>query len=157
MNSQDVFALIILAVTHFVGGIVAFGSSLLAVPFLLLLYGASELGPVLFVIVVAGLLQSTFLVMKNWRNTDIRACLILLGGAACGIPVGMQVVDLLPERGIMILLGVLTLTAGLVPFFRPGGDARLPVWLTAGVAVVSGVIHGAFASGGTVLVAYVQG
>ncbi|GEM_PF-1937712 len=156
MNPEDVTALIILAVTHFVGGIAAFGSSLLAVPFLLLLYGASELGPVLFVIVVAGLLQSTFLVIKNWQNTDVRSCAILLVGAACGIPVGMRVVDSLPEQGIMLLLGALTLIAGVIPFFHPGGERRLPAALTAAVAVVSGIIHGAFASGGTVLVAYVQ-
>jgi len=156
MNAIDVAALLILVVTHFIGGIAAFGSSLMAVPFLLLLYGPEELAPILFVIVVVGLMQSTFLVWKNWRHTDVKACALLLAGAACGIPLGMELVHVLPEAGVMILLGTLTFLAGAVNLLRAGTATSLPWPVTGAVALVSGVIHGAFASGGTILVAYTQ-
>ncbi len=154
--NPDLLAILILAVSHFVGGIAAFGSSLLALPFLLLLYGTGELSRILFVIVLAGMLQSLYLVLQNWKHCDIKTCALLLVGAACGIPIGMALVDVLPERGILLLLGMLTFLGGVMNLLKRGEGSSLPWPLSLLVALISGLIHGAFASGGTILVAYTQ-
>ncbi|MEX0324659.1 MAG: TSUP family transporter [Puniceicoccaceae bacterium] len=150
-------ALAIIVVTHFIGAIAVFGSSLLAVPPLLLLYGPESLPLVLFVLVIVGLLQAILLAMRNWRAADGRFCFRLLLGSATGLPLGMVLTSVLPGRAVMILLGLLTLAAGvsngLSARIKP--SARVRRWAFP-IALATGLIHGAYASGGTVLVAYAQ-
>jgi uncharacterized membrane protein YfcA len=157
LSVTAVIGLIIILVTHFIGAIAVFGSSLLAVPPLLMLYGPESLPEVVFILIVVGLLQSLLLAVRNWKMADYRLCGLLLVGSGIGVPLGMLSVSVLPGRSIMILLGFLTLAAGLSGLIAKSPNPEPASRRWAGpVAVVSGIIHGAFASGGTILVVYLQ-
>ena len=150
-------ALLIILVTHFIGAVAVFGSSLLAVPPLLIVYGPESLPEVVFILIVVGLLQSMLLAARNWRRADYRMCRLMLLGSCIGLPIGMISVSILPGRAIMILLGLLTFTAGLGGLMTKSVNPRPASRRWAGpIAAASGIIHGAFASGGTILVIYAQ-
>lgn len=156
--STHLLALLVIAITHFVGGIAAFGASMLAIPFLIFLYGSGELSTIIFTMVVVGLFQSLYLVSQTWRHIDGKFFLLMLAGAGIGMPIGLGIVESISETTIMLLLGTLTLMAGAMNLSSPEteGNQRASPAITMIVSVVAGIIHGAFASGGSALVAYAQ-
>lgn len=160
MDALDALALLLIAITHFIGGIATFGSSLLAVPALLMIYGPDTLPRVVLLMVVVGLSQCVWLAWRNHHATDRRLGLAMLLGSALGVPVGFTLVNRLPGTAILLLLGALTLAAGITGLLSPPRQTHAPNRrlrrAALPVSALAGVVHGAFASGGTVLVAYVQ-
>ena len=149
-----VWTILALFATHVLGGVAAFGSTLLALPLLLLL--GWDLRAAVALLATVGLVQAVHVSCLTWRGADRRALVRILVVAGLGIPLGFLAAGHLPERGLGVLLGVLLAAAGgsrLVEHCRRT-TWRPPGWVLYTLLLAGGVIHGAFASGGATLTIY---
>ncbi|MEM1212398.1 MAG: sulfite exporter TauE/SafE family protein [Planctomycetota bacterium] len=154
---QHSLAILIIAVTHYVGGIATFGSSFLAVPLLLLVYGPEQLDRVVLVMIAVGALQAYLICWRTRRDVVRPVLLAMLLGAGAGIPIGVYGLNYLPAAMAMPLIGALILVAGALNLREAVASShRHRPALTVLASMGAGIVHGAFASGGTVLVAYCQ-
>jgi uncharacterized protein len=167
---------VIVLLTHFQEGVTGFGCTVLALPFITLLLGLKVAVPVL---VINGWLLAMMLVLESRKRIVWKefARIILLVGI--GFPFGIWGSKTLPENtlkwvlaGFMIVVG----TQGLVSQFGarirksgPGSEKKTRIrksgaalgemnlrtrLLTSAFLPLGGVIHGAFGSGGPLVVIY---
>ena len=156
MIAQAALALAIMFTTHFLGGIAAFGSALLALPVLLAV--GWELRYAMAVLLLVGSIQSVYMAFLTGRNADWKelARILLLAGLA--IPIGFLSAEYLPQRALQIALGAILVGAGasrLVEHWR-GSSWQPPRWVLQALLVVGGIIHGAFGTGGATLTVYAR-
>ena len=156
MEGVDLIALILLiGLTHWVGGIAAFGSSLLALPGLVWLL---PLRQAVFMLVVLGLLQGLQVFASTWRALDLPHLRRMLLLSAIGLPVGVALREYLPEKPLLCILGFTLIASGLSKLRQERASVSTLLRPSAlrGLLVGGGVIHGAFACGGALLVVYAQ-
>jgi uncharacterized membrane protein YfcA len=154
--SLIIITLIILFVTHCFGGIVAFGSTLLALPLLLL--SGWELRPAVGMLLIAGTAQALHMTWLNWRNADRKELLRILVIAGMGLPIGFLSARFLPQSGLSIALGLILTTAGISRLFEHYSQQQWqpPAWVLKILLFAGGLIHGAFGSGGATLTIYAR-
>ena len=155
MTQWHWIVLIIISLSHVVGGVTAFGSSLLAVAALVALGGTEHLGMSVAVLAVCGLLQAGMIVWRSHRAIDHRALGLILVCALAGLPVGHVLSASLDGAGVRLVLGALLITGGLLPLVASSSWSA-PIWLRVPLLVLAGIVHGSFASGGTVLIPYMR-
>lgn len=123
---------------------VALASSVLRLP----------LSEVLPSFVPVNLALSLFLAFQNRRDADLRLLLLrILPAMLVGLPLGMWAFSALPESLLRRTLGLflLALSAPLL-FLRAREPTPLPRVLSLGLLGLAGVLHGAFATGGPMVV-----
>lgn len=159
MNDILIYSLVaaIVFLTHFQQGITGFGCTVLAMPFVTLLIGLQTAVPAL---IIQGWLLALLTVIDSWRKIVWRefAWIALLVGA--GMPVGIWMANALPADRLKLILAFFAVAVGvegLIKQYR----AAVPVRSTRRVRRISslflplgGIIHGAFASGGPLVVIY---
>jgi len=154
------YALVALVVlfTHFQEGVTGFGCTVLALPFIVLLIGLETAVPVL---AIQAWLLALGIVTESrkrivWREYGI---IVLLTGA--GLPLGMWMASSLPEARLKWVLAAFMLVVGAQGLWKhtrkvvqnDKGSPRAR-FLAALALPLGGVIHGAFASGGPLVVIY---
>ncbi len=150
-------ALVIL-LTHFQEGVTGFGCTVLALPFVTLLLGLNTAVPVL---VLQGWLIALLIVIESRKKivwSEFGKLLLLVG---IGMPVGMWMSGAIPEMGLRWVLAVFMLgvgAQGLIKHLAPnvaGQDASPRTKAVASLFLpLGGIIHGAFGSGGPLIVIY---
>ncbi|MFO0550821.1 MAG: sulfite exporter TauE/SafE family protein [Polyangiaceae bacterium] len=155
----------IVAIAFTIEAALGFGATVVTVALGSLLW---SIEPLLAVFVPVNLVLSSVLSARNARMVDVRTLsLRVLPLALLGLPFGMLALDRLPERWLKLAFGFFVVTLALIELARQarlrraaaGGDAKVePVGRVAGVSllVLGGAIHGAFATGGPMIV-YVLG
>ncbi|MFW5681986.1 MAG: TSUP family transporter [Phycisphaeraceae bacterium] len=154
MDAFFFWTLVILFATHLVGGLAAFGSTLLALPLLLLV--GWELRPAVGVLLIVGSVQAVSMAVLTGRGADRAALLRMLLVAGAGLPVGFLFAHVLPQTGLQVVLGVVLAAAGasrLIEHWRKR-EWRPPAWALWTLLGAGGIIHGAFGSGGATLTVY---
>jgi len=147
---------IILFGAHLLGGIAAFGSTLLALPLLLLI--GWETRPAVALLVIVGLVQALQISFLTWREADRRALVRILVVAGVGIPLGFLAASHLPEHALGVFLGLLLIGAGALRLRERWirKEYLPPTWILNLLLLIGGVAHGAFGSGGATLTIYGQ-
>jgi uncharacterized protein len=137
----------------FVQGVVGFGFGLVAMALIPLLLGVK--GAVPLVAVFGGVVNLS-LAVRYRRDLDVRAALPLFVGCALGIPAGVWLLRSLDPSLLTLTLGLLV-GGYVVNAARQGGAVRElgPRWGGA-LGLVSGVLGGAFSSGGPPAVVWVS-
>lgn len=143
----------IVLITHTLGAIAAYGSTLLALPPLAALLGDMRL--TVHLLRFTGTLQSGQVALQTWRDTDWRELGRMLAWASLGMAPGLALGGFLPRTPLLLLLAA-TLLAGGITGLRVRGDSPRPLGRGVGalLLIASGLIHGAFACGGALLVIY---
>ncbi|MCL5270510.1 MAG: sulfite exporter TauE/SafE family protein [bacterium] len=152
---RAVLAIVAIAVTHWLGGVTAFGSTLLAFPVLVWLIDLRSTRTILLLI---GTIQAYQVFAYTYRGIDWRQFGRMALLAGLGLPVGMLAVRHLPEKPLLAFLGGVLVASG-VSRLRAGSAAHSRGWpapILDGLLVLGGIIHGAFISGGAALVVYAQ-
>jgi uncharacterized membrane protein YfcA len=147
-------SLLIIATTHYLGAVAAYGSTLLAVPLLALLL--DDLQSVVFILLIAGTVQSLHMFWLTRRDIDRRQLAAMLLVAGLGLPIGYAAMAWLPQRTLFLALGLVLILSGLSQEFRETclGALFAPAWVMRALLFTGGVIHGAFAAGGGPVVVY---
>jgi len=151
-----IFAIILLANTA--SSLTGFGGTVLALPFVAMLIGVKTAVPVL---VVQAWVLAVFICGHAHRSISWRDWAKIVGFVVAGLPVGIWAAGVVPENPLKLALGLFTLGVGAYGIARPLPRAdsreRLVGWkgraMTALLAL-GGVVHGAFATGGPLIVVY---
>lgn len=157
--SGEAFSLIaaiaVITCTHWIGGITAYGSALLALPVLIWIV---DLPSARAALIVIGMIQAVQIFIYTFRNISWPKFRRMLFWAGLGLPVGMLTVTRLPREPLLVLLGVILIAGGLsklapVPASIKNG---WPKSLLTGLMFLGGLIHGAFGTGGAAMVVAAQ-
>lgn len=144
-----------IAATHWLGSIAAFGSTMLALPVLVWFLDIKDARTVLLLIGTVQCYQVFTYVHRdiNWRLVG-RMSLF----AGLGLPIGICALRFLPEAPLLVFLGIVLLASG-VAGLRTADTNHARRWPPAALDAllfVGGIIHGAFVCGGPALVVYAQ-
>ena len=149
--------LVILA-THFQQGVTGFGCTVLALPLVTLLVGIHVAVPVL---AIQGFILALLIVIQARRHIVWREFGHMTLLMAVGMPVGMWMYGRLPESrlelalaGFMLVVGIQGLVAGCRAGCAAACPPGQPGWLAQSLLPLGGICHGAFASGGPLVVVY---
>lgn len=146
----------IILLAHTAETVLGFGATLIALALGVHLFPLDEL---LLILVVLGLVQSTWLILRGYRHIDW-PCLLrrIIPFAAFGMAGGIALRGAAPEYTLKLILGTFVMAIAaweLRRHFRkatpaaPFSGSRAAAILSAG-----GVFHGLFASGGPLVVYY---
>jgi uncharacterized membrane protein YfcA len=152
------FGTIILS-THILEGITGFGCTIVAMPFAVMLFDFETARASL---TVTALIQCLYICLRNYRKISWRDLAIFLFFMGIGMPVGMMIYYYLsPEllKKILAVFSALVSVRGLFIFFHRKKrnveeQCLLPGFVFKGLLVAGGIIHGAFTSGGPLVIIY---
>ena len=157
MNPILLYSLVGLLIfcSHVVAGIAGFGNQVFALPLLALLVGL-DAGKC--TLVVLGTVMYTILTVRWHKRINYRqlGTIVVLAGA--GLVVGMYLFERFDQhqRAMRIALGVFVLVIGVQGLVRPTLVKLVPTPLAKLCVLAGGVVHGAFTTGGPLLVIYAQ-
>jgi len=144
---EYLFVLSVGLVAGVVGGIVGFGSSIMLMPVLVIIFGPRQAVPIM---AVASIMVNMSRIVVWWRDVDWRAC---ASYAVTGVPaavLGARTLLVLPASVVDIALG--TFFIAMVPLRRwiAGHDFRLGLVHLALIGGVVGFITGIVATTGPI-------
>ena len=147
------FGLVVVA-THFLEGITGFGCTVLAMPFSILLVGVRTAKPIL---TLYAFLLAAYIVARSWRHIDWKSFGRMIVLLLLGLPIGIALYSFLPQQELLWILAIFMLAVSvrglLISFGRlpPGGT---PEKAALALVFFGGIIHGAFSSGGPLVITY---
>ena len=141
----------ILFVSTFIRSALGFGDALVAMPLLAMAVGVTTATPI--VAFAASTIAITIL-LKDWREVDVRSTWRLVVSSLVGIPFGLVLLKFAPEFWVKIVLGVFLILYGIYNLLAP----RLPTienqrWSYL-FGFVAGVLGGAYNANGPPVVIY---
>jgi uncharacterized membrane protein YfcA len=142
--------LIILAVglvAGTLGGIVGFGSSIMLMPVLVIVFGPLQAVPIM---AIAAILANASRIVVWWRDVDWRVCAAY---SLTGVPaaaLGARTLFSLPPRLIEIAIGVFFIAMIFVRRWMAARDLRLKPWHLAILGLLIGYITGIVVSTGPI-------
>lgn len=148
---------LLVLVTYFQEAVTGFGCTVLALPFaILLLGGVAEAKPVLVMLALILNIGVAILGRKDisWRESGKILLMVL-----AGVPAGIWLAEALPEKWLKLILGVFMVAIGLNGLRTLGSGTAIKTSqrsraLASGFLPLGGIIHGAFGSGGPLVVIY---
>jgi len=158
MSAIEILILVgfVIFITHTLEAITGFGCTVLAFPFVIALMGNLEIAKIVLSI-LAWLLALYFVITKfkqiQWKQFGV---ILLLAGA--GMPAGMLLFKSFDAVILKKALGVFIIISAAIQLYKsfvPTTGARsLPKWIGYTFLLSGGIVHGAFAVGGPLIVLY---
>lgn len=153
---------VVVLISHVLEGITGFGSTALSLPLLSALMGIGLVKPVLMMYVAP---LAVYILAKSWKAIDWRHYGRMVLMMALGVPIGVLLYTWLPEKPLLGLLSAFTIAVsarGLIGTVRASKDEdkkapqekRYKGTLQLALVWLGGIIHGAFASGGPLIIIY---
>jgi len=148
---------LVVFMTHALEGVTGFGCTVLALPFMCWLVGPRIAVPVL---VTLAWMLAILIVVKARCHIVWREFGRIVLYALPGLPLGMVLYRYLPERGLLILLGVFMIFVGVRGlahhWIRHVGmtTQQTPNWRHRLALFGGGIVQGALGSGGPLVVIY---
>ncbi|MFO8058177.1 MAG: sulfite exporter TauE/SafE family protein, partial [bacterium] len=136
---------------HVVHGITGFGAMVLALPLLSLLFPVKIILPVM---VVVSFFQVGWFVITQWDRIQFKHAASILVLAAIGFPFGFAVFSYLPTKWLEIALGLFVIFVALWNLSGIETSRQLPQPAYYLLNFAGGIVQGALASGGPLLVIY---
>lgn len=151
LTATHVMVITVLFFSTFIRSAFGFGDALLAMPLLVMLINPQTAAPL--VACIAFTIAITIL-LKSWRDVDIKAAWRLIALSLVGIPIGVQLLKTAPEHIIKAILGIVLILFGLYNLIAP----RLPKLKWQGwtyiFGFVAGILGGAYNTNGPPIVIY---
>jgi len=143
----------VISAAYFIGAVTGYGAAILALPVIVWLTG--DLNTSVIALLIVGEVQALHVGFFNVRYAPWRELGRMLICAGIGLPIGYACRRYLPQTPLLVAMGLIQLAGG-VSGLMPDDHRNPPHWLLKALLVVGGIIHGAFACGGTTLVVYAQ-
>ena len=148
-------ACLVMAVAQMVYVLFGFGSGLISVGLLALVF--PSLQDVVVMLLLVNLPAEMFVVLRSWKVVAWGGVAALCAGIFVGIPVGTAVLQGGEASFVLTLLGGFLVAAGSVFLaFPEGRRVRWPAGVAPPVGLLSGVLTGLFGTGGPPLILYYQ-
>jgi uncharacterized protein len=163
---QIVVVGLVVLITHAIEAITGFGCTVLALPFVTAILGVKLGVPLLAVL---GWILALYMVVTKWKQIIFREFFIIVFFVGIGMPIGMYAFQSLDptilKKGLAFFI-ILTSIWRIIKGASKKKDneesecctaaptKRLPKWIAYPTLIVGGIIHGAFASGGPLVVLY---
>ena len=144
-------------ITHGLEAITGFGCTVMAMPFVSLLVGLPKAK---FLLAILAWVLALYFVVTKFKKIVWKEFGIILAFVGLGMPLGMSAFVLLDKVVLTKVLAVfILLTSGFQLWKRliqkPAADAKsLPKPVYWALLFVGGIVHGAFATGGPLVVLY---
>lgn len=138
---------------HFIGALTGFGCTVLALPFTISLIGMDCGKPVLTVV---GLIQCLVVAISQFKDINWVEVKKIVFYVAIGMPIGLICYRYLPEDILITILSILMLMVSVKGILElKGYKFKSPKnYLLNFLLFFGGIIHGAFVSGGPLLMIY---
>ncbi len=147
------YAISVLGVAYFIRGISGFGSGLVAVPLLALVFPLSLVVPF---ILLLDFTASLVLGGVNFRQVRWGEVKPLLPFGVIGVALGTTMLVSLPKEPLLIGLGVFILVFALRSLLNLHGDKLVSRWWALPASLTGGTVGGLFGTGGPPYVIYLQ-
>ena len=128
-----------------------FGDALVAMPLLALFLEVRLATPL---VALCGSTLAFVMLLRGWRDVDVRAAWRLIVSTLVGIPIGLYYLTAVPEGVIKVVLGVLLAGFGL---YRLKGETAPRLGserLSYGFGLFAGILGGAYNTNGPPIVIY---
>lgn len=146
---------IVVLITHGIATITGFGGAVLAFPFVTVLLGVAKAKAILATV---SWFLALYIVVTSYRHLNVRQFLIITGVAGLGLPAGILFFNSYSPETLKLWLGVFIVVSAVVElrkFYFPLMSSRsAPGWFYLLLLLLGGVIHGAFATGGPLIILY---
>ncbi|HEY8889839.1 MAG TPA: sulfite exporter TauE/SafE family protein [Clostridium sp.] len=148
------FGLVVL-LAHFLEGITGFGCTVLALPFCIMLTGIKTAKPVL---TICALFLCLYVVIVSYKDIIWKQYIRIMIFVGIGLPVGIWIFNKFPENVLKDILAVFMIVIsirGLIICYRKNKVTK-PInnSLLNFILFIGGCIHGAFTSGGPLVIIY---
>jgi uncharacterized membrane protein YfcA len=143
------FALVLLLglVAGTVGGMVGFGTSIMLMPALIIVFGPREAVPIM---AIAAIMSNASRVAAWWREVDWRVTAAYSATAVPGAVLGARTLLTLPAGIVEVVLGIFFISMIFVRRWMAAQDWKLNLWHMALVGGVIGFITGIVVSTGPI-------
>jgi len=142
---------LIVFISTLIRSTLGFGNALIAMPLLVLLIGVKEAAPL---VALAGLLIALIMLIREWRDLAWKDTLVLLISSVLGLPLGLFLLEALPENIVQIILGLILISFGIYNL----AGIKLPVlenrYLAVPFGFLAGILGGAYNANGPPIVIY---
>ncbi len=143
--------LAVLFLSAFARSALGFGDALIAMPLLALFLEVRQATPL---VALCGSTLALTMLIRGWREVDIRAAWRLIVSTLVGVPIGLYYLTSVPEGVIKVVLGGLLAGFGI---YRLKGDAPPRLGserLSYGFGFFAGILGGAYNTNGPPIVIY---
>lgn len=147
------YALGVLLLAYFIRGISGFGSGLVAVPLLALMFPLPLVVPFILLLDFTASLVMGGLNLKLVRWDEVKP-LVPLG--AVGVVLGTTLLVSLPKTPLLIGLGVFVLAFAIRSLLNLHGERLVSRWWAAPASLLGGTVGGLFGTGGPPYVIYLN-
>lgn len=137
---------------YVVEGLTGFGGAVVALPFLSLLLGLNN--AVTLILMVSSLF-GVYVLLKKRRDVDWKQYAKMIVFMAFGLPAGILLGQYLPQNILKLALGIFTLLAGARGLWLRT-EKKTPMFLMRLCLVGGGILQGAFATGGPLVIVYAK-
>ncbi len=149
----DLLIVIIIFAAYVVEGLTGFGGAIIALPFLSLVLGLNN--SVTLILMVSSFF-GFYILLKKRGDVDWKQYARMIGFMAIGLPIGVLMGRYLPQDILKLALGAFTLFAGVRGLWLKGGAKMLSAFVMRLCLVGGGVLQGAFATGGPLVIVYAK-
>ena len=163
MTQILLFSLIIMT-TYFIEGLIGFGGTIMAIPLASMVIPLDKTVHVLTIIV---LLASSFIAIKDFKYIAKKEFMKIAGFMILGLPIGMILFKVLPERPLKMCLGIFMIFVGSKGLYQLKKSKEQKTTdevvtetsksqsLIENITLfLGGIVHGAFTCGGPFVVVY---
>lgn len=146
-----ILILLVIFISTLLRSAFGFGNALISMPLLVLLLDLKTATPL---VALVGIVTVLVMLLREWRQLEIREVLSLLLASLAGIPVGLYLLVSLPENIIKGILGLVLILFGVFNFTGITLPKLKGKWLALPFGFFSGVLGGAYNANGPPIVIY---
>ncbi|RLC77034.1 MAG: sulfite exporter TauE/SafE family protein [Chloroflexi bacterium] len=152
MNFTSILPILsIIFLATFTRSALGFGDALIAMPLLALVVSMQTATPL---VAFGATTIAITILLKQWRNVDIKAAWRLILSSLIGIPFGLLLLKTAPESTVKAILGVVLIGFGLYNLIKPNLPPLRSEKLAYVFGWVAGVLGGAYNTNGPAVVIY---
>lgn len=142
-------------ITHALEAVTGFGCTVLAVPFITMLFGV-KVG--VMVLTVLAWLLALFFVVTKWKQIDFKQYAIIASLMLCGLPLGIYLFKYADLKLLKLILAIFIVSTAALQLLKLSNIIKLnkplPKPLAILLLITGGIVHGMFSSGGPLVVLY---
>ncbi|RMF58937.1 MAG: sulfite exporter TauE/SafE family protein [Calditrichaeota bacterium] len=142
---------LILFLATFTRSALGFGGALIAMPLLTMVVGIRIATPL---VAFMGITIALMILLKRWREVDVRSAFRLILASAVGVPVGIQLLQRVPEGLVKGILGFVLILFGVYQWLSPQLPQVNSLILEFLFGFFAGVLGGAYNINGPLIVVY---